>query len=151
MTKKILFAIFILVFNYSNAQERRYIDSLFIVTNYLSEIDSTVKVKKWNGEHQFQKVSQLLEEGKVFQKKFPIWLKGAKKENRWHYNELINQLTLVTQTLALYKADLKSSNYKRPANVDDLIFFSTNIPILIRDITQYCKMTEEEILFNTKK
>lgn len=60
MTKKILFVILILVFNYSNAQERRYIDSLFIVTNYLSKIDNTVKVKKWNGEYQFQKVSQLL-------------------------------------------------------------------------------------------
>lgn len=78
-------------------------------------------------------------------------MKGAKKENRWHYNELINQLTLVTQTLALYKSDLKSNNYKRPTNIDDLIFFNKNIPALIRNITQYCKMAEEEILFNTKK
>lgn len=68
MKKQFLFFIFILVFHFSNAQERIYIDSLFLVSEYLNEIDTTVKVMEWNGEKQFQKVNQLLEDGKKFQK-----------------------------------------------------------------------------------
>lgn len=105
---------------------------------------------EWNGEKQFQKVNQLLEDGKKFQKKFPVWLKKINSENEESNKKLINKLSLITQTLALYKSDLKANNYKRPTNIEDLIFLNNKIPILIRDIIHFSKMAEEKILFNTK-
>jgi len=59
------------------------------------------------------------------------------------------QFTLILQTLALYKSDLKAKPNQRPNNLDDLKFLNNSIPKLVDEIYYYCKLVEEERLKNT--
>ena len=56
------------------------------------------------------------------------------------------QFTLILQTFALYKSDLKTLQNKRPTNIEDLEFLNSRISQLVDTIYYYCKFAEEERL-----
>ena len=105
-----------------------------------------MNVKDWNGAQQLIKVEQLIEKGKGYETQFPLWLKTVIREDSWHSIEMKRQFTLILQTLALYKSDLKTFQNKRPTNKEDLEFLNNSIPKLVDTIYYYCKLAEEERL-----
>ena len=131
-----------------NAQNKSHIDSLYQVKSYLLDLRSTIIKNDGNTNEQLVKVAQLMEKGMVYEKQFPIWLKTVIHQDSWHYTEMQRQFTLILQTLALYKSDLKTSRNKNPSN-QDLEFLNTRIPKLVDAIYFYCKLAEEERLKKT--
>lgn len=146
MIKSIYIGFLVLFATITFAQNKSDIDSLFQVKNYLLDIRSTVNVKDWNGAQQLIKVEQLIEKGKSYETQFPLWLKTVIREDSWHSTEMKRQFTLILQTLALYKSDLKMLQNKRPTNKEDLEFLNNSIPKLVDTIYYYCKLAEEERL-----
>lgn len=146
MIKSIYIGFLVLFTTITFAQNKSDIDSLYQVKNYLLDIRSTVNVKDWNGAQQLIKVEQLIEKGKGYETQFPLWLKTVIREDSWHSTEMKRQFTLILQTLALYKSDLKMLQNKRPTNKEDLEFLNNSIPKLVDTIYYYCKLAEEERL-----
>ncbi len=146
MKQNITLFLIVFLFSISYSQNKSDIDSLYQVKNYLLDIRSTVNVKDWNGAQQLIKVEQLIEKGKKYETQFPLWLKTVIHEDSWHSTEMKRQFTLILQTLALYKSDLKATKNKRPTNQEDLEFLNSSIPKLVDAIYQYCKIAEEERL-----
>ena len=146
MIKSIYIGFLVLFATITFAQNKSDIDSLFQVKNYLLDIRSTVNVKDWNGAQQLIKVEQLIEKGQRYETQFPLWLKTVIREDSWHSTEMKRQFTLILQTLALYKSDLKTFQNKRPTNKEDLEFLNNSIPKLVDTIYYYCKLAEEERL-----
>lgn len=144
---KIIYIGFLVLFTtITFAQNKSDMDSLFQVKVFLLDIRSTVNVKDWNGAQQLIKVEQLIEKGKSYETQFPLWLKTVIREDSWHSTEMKRQFTLILQTLALYKSDLKTFQNKRPTNKEDLEFLNNSIPKLVDTIYYYCKLAEEERL-----
>lgn len=146
MIKSIYIGFLVLFTAITFAQNKSGIDSLYQVKNYLLDIRSTVNVKDWNGAQQLIKVEQLIEKGQRYETQFPLWLKTVIREDSWHSTEMKRQFTLILQTLALYKSDLKMLQNKRPTNKEDLEFLNNSIPKLVDTIYYYCKLAEEERL-----
>lgn len=146
MIKSIYIGFLVLFATITFAQNKSDIDSLFQVKNYLLDIRSTVNVKDWNGAQQLIKVEQLIEKGKSYETQFPLWLKTVIREDSWHSTEMKRQFTLILQTLALYKSDLKMLQNKRPTNQEELEYLNRKIPKLVDTIYYYCKLAEEERL-----
>ncbi len=146
MIKSIYIGFLVLFTTITFAQNKSDMDSLYQVKNYLLDIRSTVNVKDWNGAQQLIKVEQLIEKGKSYETQFPLWLKTVIREDSWHSTEMKRQFTLILQTLALYKSDLKMLQNKRPTNKEDLEFLNNSIPKLVDTIYYYCKLAEEERL-----
>ena len=146
MIKSIYIGFLVLFATITFAQNKSDIDSLFQVKNYLLDIRSTVNVKDWNGAQQLIKVEQLIEKGKGYETQFPLWLKTVIREDSWHSTEMKRQFTLILQTLALYKSDLKMLQNKRPTNQEELEYLNRKIPKLVDTIYYYCKLAEEERL-----
>lgn len=144
---KIIYIGFLVLFTtITFAQNKSDIDSLFQVKVFLLDIRSTVNVKDWNGAQQLIKVEQLIEKGKSYETQFPLWLKTVIREDIWHSTEMKRQFTLILQTLALYKSDLKTFQNKRPTNQEELEYLNRKIPKLVDTIYYYCKLAEEERL-----
>ena len=146
MIKSIYIGFLVLFTTITFAQNKSDIDSLFQVKDFLLDIRSTVNVKDWNGAQQLIKVEQLIEKGQRYETQFPLWLKTVIREDSWHSTEMKRQFTLILQTLALYKSDLKLLQNKRPTNKEDLEFLNNSIPKLVDTIYYYCKLAEEERL-----
>ena len=146
MIKSIYIGFLVLFTTITFAQNKSDIDSLFQVKVFLLDIRSTVNVKDWNGAQQLIKVEQLIEKGKSYETQFPLWLKTVIREDSWHSTEMKRQFTLILQTLALYKSDLKMLHNKRPTNQEELEYLSRKIPKLVDTIYYYCKLAEEERL-----
>lgn len=146
MIKSIYIGFLVLFTTITSAQNKSDIDSLYQVKNYLLDIRSTVNVKDWNGAQQLIKVEQLIEKGKSYETQFPLWLKTVIREDSWHSTEMKRQFTLILQTLALYKSDLKMLQNKRPTNQEELEYLNRKIPKLVDTIYYYCKLAEEERL-----
>ena len=146
MIKSIYIGFLVLFTTITSAQNKSDIDSLFQVKDFLLDIRSTVNVKDWNGAQQLIKVEQLIEKGQRYETQFPLWLKTVIREDSWHSTEMKRQFTLILQTLALYKSDLKLLQNKRPTNKEDLEFLNNSIPKLVDTIYYYCKLAEEERL-----
>jgi len=146
MIKSIYIGFLVLFTTITFAQNKSDIDSLYQVKNYLLDIRSTVNVKDWNGAQQLIKVEQLIEKGQRYETQFPLWLKTVIREDSWHSTEMKRQFTLILQTLALYKSDLKMLQNKRPTNQEELEYLNRKIPKLVDTIYYYCKLAEEERL-----
>ena len=146
MIKSIYIGFLVLFTTITFAQNKSDIDSLFQVKDFLLDIRSTVNVKDWNGAQQLIKVEQLIEKGQRYETQFPLWLKTVIREDSWHSTEMKRQFTLILQTLALYKSDLKMLHNKRPTNQEELEYLSRKIPKLVDTIYYYCKLAEEERL-----
>ena len=146
MIKSIYIGFLVLFTTITFAQNKSDIDSLYQVKDFLLDIRSTVNVKDWNGAQQLIKVEQLIEKGKSYETQFPLWLKTVIREDSWHSTEMKRQFTLILQTLALYKSDLKMLQNKRPTNQEELEYLSRKIPKLVDTIYYYCKLAEEERL-----
>ena len=146
MIKSIYIGFLVLFATITFAQNKSDIESLYQVKNYLLDIRSTVNVKDWNGAQQLIKVEQLIEKGKSYETQFPLWLKSVIHEDSWHSTEMKRQFTLILQTFALYKSDLKTLQNKRPTNLEDLEFLNSRISQLVDNIYYYCKLAEEERL-----
>ena len=146
MIKSIYIGFLVLFTTITFAQNKSDIDSLFQVKDFLLDIRSTVNVKDWNGAQQLIKVEQLIEKGKGYETQFPLWLKTVIREDSWHSTEMKRQFTLILQTLALYKSDLKMLQNKRPTNQEELEYLNRKIPKLVDTIYYYCKLAEEERL-----
>lgn len=146
MIKSIYIGFLVLFTTITFAQNKSDIDSLFQVKDFLLDIRSTVNVKDWNGAQQLIKVEQLIEKGKSYETQFPLWLKTVIREDSWHSTEMKRQFTLILQTLALYKSDLKMLQNKRPTNQEELEYLNRKIPKLVDTIYYYCKLAEEERL-----
>ena len=146
MIKSIYIGFLVLFTTITFAQNKSDIDSLYQVKNYLLDIRSTVNVKDWNGAQQLIKVEQLIEKGQRYETQFPLWLKTVIREDSWHSTEMKRQFTLILQTLALYKSDLKTFQNKRPTNQEELEYLNRKIPKLVDTIYYYCKLAEEERL-----
>lgn len=149
MIKSICMVFLVLFTTITIAQNKSDIDSLYQVNNFLLDIRSTVNLKKWNGAQQLIKVEQLIEKGKGYETQFPLWLKTVIREDSWHSIEMKRQFTLILQTLALYKSDLKMLQNKRPTNQEELEYLNRKIPKLVDTIYYYCKLAEEERLKKT--
>ena len=116
--KKILIIGFLMQ-HLAGAAQTRQPDSLQLIQRYLLEIRKAVTVQKWDGQKQFQQISGLLERGMVYYQRLPQLLKQQTTVSDDEQATFFRTFRYVVQTLALYKADMKESGLKRPANKED--------------------------------
>lgn len=126
-----------------NAQNRSSVDSLFMVKNYLIEIQEYVNTKKSND----QKLAQLdklakaaAKQNNIFERKLKVIL-----DNKKESDDMKVSFKFILQSMALYKSDF--SNGKD--GFSEKKYLRQNIPPLIDKILYHCKRFEDKIKFNT--
>lgn len=109
---------------FTSSAQTRSTDSLLLIRQYLLDIRKAVTVQKWEGEKQFQLISELFQKGATFDRRLADLLKTQTAENDAAQKEIIQTFRFLIQTLALYRSDMKNTGLKRPTNQDDYIYLT---------------------------
>lgn len=141
--KKILL-LFLLISIFANAQKSR-IDSLLVISDYLSEIRNTVNENSIDKVQRLQKLKVLITEASAKEKNFKSNLKEIIPTNNYDYKMMTNRFHLILQSLVLYKSDISNNNN----GLSEKKYLNQNIPPLIDKINYHCKIFEEKINFKT--
>lgn len=141
--KKILL-LFLLISIFANAQKSR-IDSLLVISDYLSEIRNTVNENSIDKVQRLQKLKVLIKEASAKEKNFKSNLKEIIPTNNYDYKMMTNRFHLILQSLVLYKSDISNNNN----GLSEKKYLNQNIPPLIDKINYHCKIFEEKINFKT--
>ena len=141
--KKILL-LFLLISIFANAQKSR-IDSLLVISDYLSEIRNTVNENSIDKVQRLQKLKVLIKEASAKEKNFKSNLKEIIPTNNYDYKMMTNRFHLILQSLVLYKSDISNNNN----GLSEKKYLNQNIPPLIDKINYHCKIFEEKINYKT--
>lgn len=151
MIKKTLLAIALLCYfsSFAFTQTRSSIDTLLQIKDYLLEVKNLASNSTINGKERYGKVSALLKSAIAKEAQFKEHLKSVTNENNSDYKELTGKLHWILQSIALYKADIVSSGYKRPPNSSEEQYLNQNIPPLVNQLNHYCKWAKQQIDYKT--
>ena len=144
MIKHITILAFLMLGNFSLAQNRSAIDSLFQVKRFLIEIKQTVNKKQTVKEKtaQLTRIIRLASTQKAVFNRNSV----AVVKNQQELTQLKTALNLILQSVILYKEDLN----QKGTSPSESLYLNKNIPIMIDKINYYCKAAEIEWQHNTK-
>ena len=139
-----LFFIVLLLGNFSLAQNRSAIDSLFQVKDYLLNVKHCINEEQ-TGE---EKIAQLKQFIKLASSQEAIFERNATAviKNKKELKQLKTTLHFILQSIILYHEDI-NQNGKSPT---ESFYLNKNIPPLVDKIYYYCKVAEIEWQRNTK-
>lgn len=144
MMKKAIIVFILLLGNFSLAQNRSAIDSLFQVKDYLLNVKHCI-----NGEQtREEKIAQLKQFIKLASSQEAIFERNATAiiKNKKELKQLKTTLHFILQSIILYHEDI-NQNGKSPT---ESLYLNKNIPPLVDKIYYYCKVAEIEWQRNTK-
>ena len=144
MMKKTIIVFILLLGNFSLAQNRSAIDSLFQVKDYLLNVKHCINEEQ-TGE---EKIAQLKQFIKLASSQEAIFERNATAiiKNKKELKQLKTTLHFILQSIILYHEDI-NQNGKSPT---ESLYLNKNIPPLVDKIYYYCKVAEIEWQRNTK-
>ena len=144
MMKKAIIVFILLLGNFSLAQNRSAIDSLFQVKDYLLNVKHCINEEQ-TGE---EKIAQLKQFIKLASSQKAIFERNATAiiKNKQELKQLKTTLHFILQSIILYHEDI-NQNGKSPT---ESLYLNKNIPPLVDKIYYYCKVAEIEWQRNTK-
>lgn len=144
MMKKTIIVFILLLGNFSLAQNRSAIDSLFQVKDYLLNVKHCINEEQ-TGE---EKIAQLKQFIKLASSQEAIFERNATAiiKNKKELKQLKTTLHFILQSIILYHEDI-NQNGKSPT---ESFYLNKNIPPLVDKIYYYCKVAEIEWQRNTK-
>lgn len=144
MMKKAIIVFILLLGNFSLAQNRSVIDSLFQVKDYLLNVKHCINEEQTREE----KIAQLKQFIKLASSQKAIFERNATAiiKNKKELNQLKTTLHFILQSIILYHEDI-NQNGKSPT---ESLYLNKNIPPLVDKIYYYCKVAEIEWQRNTK-
>ena len=144
MIKKAIIVFILLLGNFSLAQNRSAIDSLFQVKDYLLNVKHCINEEQ-TGE---EKIAQLKQFIKLASSQEAIFERNATAviKNKKELKQLKTTLHFILQSIILYHEDI-NQNGKSPT---ESFYLNKNIPPLVDKIYYYCKVAEIEWQRNTK-
>ena len=144
MIKKAIIVFILLLGNFSLAQNRSAIDSLFQVKDYLLNVKHCINEEQ-TGE---EKIAQLKQFIKLASSQEAIFERNATAviKNKKELKQLKTTLHFILQSIILYHEDI-NQNGKSPT---ESLYLNKNIPPLVDKIYYYCKVAEIEWQRNTK-
>ena len=144
MMKKAIIVFILLLGNFSLAQNRSAIDSLFQVKDYLLNVKHCINEEQ-TGE---EKIAQLKQFIKLASSQEAIFERNATAiiKNKKELKQLKTTLHSILQSIILYHEDI-NQNGKSPT---ESLYLNKNIPPLVDKIYYYCKIEklEEQINLN---
>ena len=144
MIKKAIIVFILLLGNFSLAQNRSAIDSLFQVKDYLLNVKHCINEEQ-TGE---EKIAQLKQFIKLASSQEAIFERNATAiiKNKKELKQLKTTLHSILQSIILYHEDI-NQNGKSPT---ESLYLNKNIPPLVDKIYYYCKIEklEEQINLN---
>ena len=144
MMKKAIIVFILLLVNFSLAQNRSAIDSLFQVKDYLLNVKHCINEEQ-TGE---EKIAQLKQFIKLASSQEAIFERNATAiiKNKKELKQLKTTLHFILQSIILYHEDI-NQNGKSPT---ESMYLNKNIPLIVDKIYYYCKVAEIEWQRNTK-
>ena len=144
MMKKTIIVFILLLVNFSLAQNRSAIDSLFQVKDYLLNVKHCINEEQTRQE----KIAQLKQFIKLASSQEAIFERNATAviKNKKELKQLKTTLHFILQSIILYHEDI-NQNGKSPT---ESFYLNKNIPPLVDKIYYYCKVAEIEWQRNTK-
>lgn len=144
MMKKAIIVFILLLGNFSLAQNRSVIDSLFQVKDYLLNVKHCINEEQTREE----KIAQLKQFIKLASSQKAIFERNATAiiKNKKELKQLKTTLHFILQSIILYHEDI-NQNGKSPT---ESFYLNKNIPPLVDKIYYYCKVAEIEWQRNTK-
>ena len=144
MMKKAIIVFILLLGNFSLAQNRSAIDSLFQVKDYLLNVKHCINEEQTRQE----KIAQLKQFIKLASSQEAIFERNATAiiKNKKELKQLKTTLHFILQSIILYHEDI-NQNGKSPT---ESLYLNKNIPPLVDKIYYYCKVAEIEWQRNTK-
>lgn len=142
-------AIFILVlFCGSNVfgQISKNTDSLFMVKNYLLDIQNTVNSKE-NPKQKTEKLTAFIRSAAKQKAVFGRNIHSVAPNNQ-EAEEMKTSLNFVLQSMVLYKSDLKEKPAK-PCGTNEAAYLNKNITILVNKINHYSESVKRKQKENT--
>lgn len=145
MIKKAIIVFILLLGNFSLAQNRSAIDSLFQVKDYLLNVKHCINEEQ-TGE---EKIAQLKQFIKLASSQEAIFERNATAviKNKKELKQLKTTLHFILQSIILYHEDI-NQNGKSPT---ESFFLNKNIPPLLDKIYYYCKIEKLEEQKRTPK
>ena len=144
MIKKAIIVFILLLGNFSLAQNRSAIDSLFQVKDYLLNVKHCINEEQTRQE----KIAQLKQFIKLASSQEAIFERNATAiiKNKKELKQLKTTLHFILQSIILYHEDI-NQNGKSPT---ESLYLNKNIPPLVDKIYYYCKIEklEEQINLN---
>lgn len=134
MTKQLLFLL--LLFSIKvNAQTAKGIDSLFLVKNYLLDVQTIINAKQLEN----QKIEKLDSFIRSATKQKAIFGRNINSivQNNQEAEEMKTSLNFILQSMVVYKTDIKNNQPKQART--EILYLNKNIPILINKIYFYTK------------
>ena len=144
MMKKAIIVFILLLGNFSLAQNRSVIDSLFQVKDYLLNVKHCINEEQTREE----KIAQLKQFIKLASSQKAIFERNATAiiKNKKELKQLKTTLHFILQSIILYHEDINQIG-KSPT---ESLYLNKNIPPLVDKIYYYCKVAEIEWQRNTK-
>lgn len=145
MMKKAIIVFILLLVNFSLAQNRSAIDSLFQVKDYLLNVKHCINEEQ-TGE---EKIAQLKQFIKLASSQEAIFERNATAviKNKKELKQLKTTLHFILQSIILYHEDI-NQNGKSPT---ESFYLNKNIPPLVDKIYYYCKIEKLEEQKRTPK
>lgn len=145
MIKKAIIVFILLLVNFSLAQNRSAIDSLFQVKDYLLNVKHCINEEQ-TGE---EKIAQLKQFIKLASSQEAIFERNATAiiKNKKELTQLKTTLHFILQSIILYHEDI-NQNGKSPT---ESFYLNKNIPPLVDKIYYYCKIEKLEEQKRTPK
>ncbi|PPZ91899.1 hypothetical protein C3729_07530 [Cloacibacterium normanense] len=145
MMKKAIIVFILLLVNFSLAQNRSAIDSLFQVKDYLLNVKHCINEEQTGGE----KIAQLKQFIKLASSQEAIFERNATAiiKNKKELTQLKTTLHFILQSIILYHEDI-NQNGKSPT---ESFYLNKNIPPLVDKIYYYCKIEKLEEQKRTPK
>ena len=145
MMKKKIIVFILLLGNFSLAQNRSAIDSLFQVKDYLLNVKHCINEEQTRQE----KIAQLKQFIKLASSQEAIFERNATTiiKNKQELKQLKTTLHFILQSIILYYEDI-NQNGKSPT---ESFYLNKNIPPLVDKIYYYCKIEKLEEQKRTPK
>ena len=139
MIKKAIIVFILLLGNFSLAQNRSAIDSLFQVKDYLLNVKHCINEEQ-TGE---EKIAQLKQFIKLASSQEAIFERNATAviKNKKELKQLKTTLHFILQSIILYHEDI-NQNGKSPT---ESFYLNKNIPPLVDKIYYYCKIENRKV------
>ena len=149
MIKSIAISALLLLSVFTNAQSKKTIDSLWMVTSYLQAIQKSTPKDTKEVAMKMQQLDSLIGLGNQQKKILERQLNVIIRDNPKEINDFLKQYDLVLQSAILLKTDLKQNQFGIKQTKNEMAFLEKKSAFLIDKLYFYAKYWKSKIEENT--
>lgn len=149
MIKHVFITFLIFTVAFAKAQSRATIDSLFVVKNYIQNLQESIPNNANEVAVKIEKLDSLIRLGTQRKKLFDQQLQIVLKDNPKEIKELLRQYDLVLQSAILVKTYLKQNQLGTKQTKEEKDFINKNCSFLIDKLYFYANYYKTKIEQNS--